>query len=525
MSRISIACTLFIAGILTVACDKVALLAPTQSTITLSVDQTSVASNGTAEVTASVIEQSGTAVHDGTEVTFTSSVGTVEPRVARTERGIARTTFRAGTTSGTARIGAFSGAAVAEVVELLVGGAAASTVSVRTDPSTVPQSGGVVQVIAVVRDPSGNPLPNADVVFTADNGSLGSNSVRADQNGEARTTLSTNRVTIVKASVAGKEGQATVSVTTAPTVSLTASTTNPAVGVPVLFTITPGTSTTGGTVTNVSFDPGDGSPVRNLGAVTTAQPVQHVYNSAGSFTAKAITTDQANQRGESAVVLVVQRSTITPTITANPSEASVGQQVTFTVQATPAAGGPPIQFVRVRFCDGAEIPVSPGQSFVRSFNSPGPCLVTVTVTDTAGQTHQGSTSVTIRPRAAIEVTLDADSGDANQMECTPARTSNLYPKQCTVFTQSLFGRAPAVLPARVVFTAGFAGTTPSNIIQYEWNFGDGRIERTTNRNVDRVYTQHSTYNVSVTVTTADGGTGTQRLTLVVQGTSGFGAVP
>ncbi len=155
------------------ACDKVPLLAPTESTITLSSNTTTLAINGTAEIIATVIESAGTPVHNGTTVTFTASVGVIEPRDARTENGIARATFRAGTQSGTARVGAFSGAARAEEVEILVGGAAAQTVALRLDPPSVPQTGGTVQVIALVSDVSGNRLPGAPVVFSADNGSLG----------------------------------------------------------------------------------------------------------------------------------------------------------------------------------------------------------------------------------------------------------------------------------------------------------------------------------------------------------------
>nr|MBA3271261.1 Ig-like domain-containing protein [Acidobacteriota bacterium] len=210
MSRTTAHLFLFIFIVATVACDKVALLAPTGSTVTLSISSTSVASNGTAEVIATVIESAGTPVHNGTEVTFQSSVGQVDPAVVRTEGGIARTTFRANGASGTARVTAFSGGARATDVEVLVGGAAASTVNVRTDPSSVPQNGGTVQVIATVRDISGNSLPSAQVVFTSDNGALAANSALTDQNGEARTTLTTNRQTVVRASVAGREAQSTV---------------------------------------------------------------------------------------------------------------------------------------------------------------------------------------------------------------------------------------------------------------------------------------------------------------------------
>src|SRR5688572_5902071 len=96
-------CALMVLVAFGVACDKVPLTAPTDSTITLSVDQTTVPINGTITVTAAVIEAGGTAVHDGTSVTFTGGLGTFTPQEARTIGGIARTVFR-GATSGTVMI-------------------------------------------------------------------------------------------------------------------------------------------------------------------------------------------------------------------------------------------------------------------------------------------------------------------------------------------------------------------------------------------------------------------------------------
>src|SRR5690606_3551707 len=110
------------------ACEKVALLAPTGSTVTLSVSASAIGSTGSAEVVATVIESAGTPVHNGTEVTFQASVGKVDPQVVRTEGGIARTTFYANGASGTAIITAFSGGARSDEIELLVGSAAAEIV-------------------------------------------------------------------------------------------------------------------------------------------------------------------------------------------------------------------------------------------------------------------------------------------------------------------------------------------------------------------------------------------------------------
>jgi hypothetical protein len=60
-----------------------------------------------------VIEEAGTPVHDGTIVTFTATLGVVEPAEAATDDGTARTTFFAGNTPGTAKVTARSGAAEA----------------------------------------------------------------------------------------------------------------------------------------------------------------------------------------------------------------------------------------------------------------------------------------------------------------------------------------------------------------------------------------------------------------------------
>jgi hypothetical protein len=57
-------------AVLGTACDKAQLLAPTQSTITLSAPTRVLPSNGTTPVTAAVIEQAGTPVHNGTTVRF-----------------------------------------------------------------------------------------------------------------------------------------------------------------------------------------------------------------------------------------------------------------------------------------------------------------------------------------------------------------------------------------------------------------------------------------------------------------------
>ncbi|MCH7747982.1 MAG: Ig-like domain-containing protein, partial [Acidobacteria bacterium] len=165
------------------SCDKVPLLAPTESVITLVSSRSVLPINGTAQIIATVIEQSGTPAHNGTLVTFTSTLGTLEPREALTSNGQAVVTLRAGTQSGVAEIFAFSGSARTETaVMVTIGGAATASISLTATPSTVPALGGTVTVVASVADASGNLLPGVPVSFSVNAGSLSATSVISDAN-------------------------------------------------------------------------------------------------------------------------------------------------------------------------------------------------------------------------------------------------------------------------------------------------------------------------------------------------------
>src|SRR5258708_5324474 len=98
------------AGLLSVACERVPLLAPSGSTIQLTALATALPANGTTDIIAQVIEASGTPPHSGTLVTFTTNLGTVQPSSAETDIG-GRVTVKyvAGVGSGTATITALSG--------------------------------------------------------------------------------------------------------------------------------------------------------------------------------------------------------------------------------------------------------------------------------------------------------------------------------------------------------------------------------------------------------------------------------
>ena len=99
-------------ALIVTACDSSPLVAPVGSTISVFSTTTTLAPGGTAEISAVVIEEAGTPVHDGTVVRFSATLGTVNPVEVETRDGVALTTFTAGSMAGTAQIAATSGGAL-----------------------------------------------------------------------------------------------------------------------------------------------------------------------------------------------------------------------------------------------------------------------------------------------------------------------------------------------------------------------------------------------------------------------------
>jgi hypothetical protein len=137
MARPRTALSLFVISSFVLAasgCEDVWLTAPSGSAITLFSNSDTIAVNGSAEITAIVIEggQSsdsataitpgvGTPVHNGTVVSFSTNLGTIDPVDAKTSNGgRAIVRFTSDGRSGTATIRAVSGPA-SQTVQITVG--------------------------------------------------------------------------------------------------------------------------------------------------------------------------------------------------------------------------------------------------------------------------------------------------------------------------------------------------------------------------------------------------------------------
>ena len=99
------------------------------------------------------------ALQNGTVITFTTTLGRIEPADARTNNGQVRVRFISSGQSGTATITAFSGGASAKLENLRVGTAAAERVLVSASPSVLPPNGGTTEISARVEDTSGAGFP------------------------------------------------------------------------------------------------------------------------------------------------------------------------------------------------------------------------------------------------------------------------------------------------------------------------------------------------------------------------------
>lgn len=380
------------ATLLVVSCDKVPLTSPTGSSIVLSIDKSVLPLNGQATVRAVVTESAGTAVHNGTTVTFQPSIGRTDPVDAQTVNGVATVTFLAGSSSGTGFIHAFSGAArtgsgnaSSGGVEVKIGAAAAGGISVSATPPSVSQSGGTVTISALVMDPSNNPLPGVSVLFTATSGTLSATTALSDSNGIARTTLTTFQTTTVTATAGAAKGDTLVTVSAAPGVTIEAPPTAIA-GVPVAIRIT----FSGGVgnssprqIASVDVDFGDGTSDRRTN-VTGEIGLTHTYQQARGYTIQATVTDVNGNTGNSSRAIVVTRSQPTPTLTISPNPADVNQIVGFSVTTTTATGAPPVESVRV-FINGELAFSTTGSSgaFTRGFSA-GTYTVVAEATDSAG---------------------------------------------------------------------------------------------------------------------------------------------
>ncbi len=361
------------------ACDKAPLTAPTDSAVTLFANNTVVALNGSVEITANVTEPGGVPVQNGTQVTFTTTLGFLEPSEARTSGGRATVRLNAGPTSGVASVRAFSGGAQAEALDIQVGAAAATTLAVSATPSAVGPNGGTVEILAVATGENNRRLPGVPVTFGTSAGSLRDATVITDGNGEARTQLTTTREATVTATVGTVSASTTVRVTTRPIITITTPTVALGEGETAVFTVNVQTQPNGDAIRDVVIDFGDGER-RSLGALTGTRTVQKVYARKGTYVVTVSATDTGGEVTTASTSVTVEERVINVTLTASPTNPTVNQVVQFTATAS----GTNIVSYNWNLGDG-DLRVTTGATTSKTYATRGQRRVTLEVVNAVGQ--------------------------------------------------------------------------------------------------------------------------------------------
>ena len=410
------------------ACDKVPLLAPTGSVISLFPAATSVPLNGTVEIVVTVIENgvaattstggsttpttggtttttpaatttstragAGTPVQNGTLVSFTSTLGTIEPREARTQNGEVRVRFSAQGQSGLATITAYSGGASGKLENLKIGSAAAERVLVSASPQTLGPAGGSATISARVEDGAGSAVAGVPVTFSTDTGTLSASSATTDASGVATVTLNTSRPSKVTANVAGKTADVTVGLNPRTGITLAGPTTAVSAGVPATFTVNVGSTSN---VRDVIVDFGDGSR-RSLGAISGSTTINHTYNVAGTYTVTATALEASGfSETVSTDISVLPGQPPAVTITASNNNPSVGETVILTAQVSGATST--VTRYEWNFGAGA-IPATAettGNRATVSYTTTGTKVVTVRVVQGTGPSGEGTTAIVVKP--------------------------------------------------------------------------------------------------------------------------------
>jgi hypothetical protein len=466
--------------------------------------------NGTTQLVAQLLEPAGTPPQRGTHVTFTTTLGTIQPAETETNvNGQAIVTFNAGGASGTATITAISGGAnvgSTGALKILVGTAAVGRVVVNASPSLVPALGGSSTISALVLDINGNALVAAPVSFSTNAGTLTATVVTTDNAGAAQTVLTTNTTATVTASVGAQGGSSTtpppsgggtttpttptagqasgtvtVGVAGAPTLVINPPSTAPTAGIAAIFQFVVNPSTSNGSaIRSVTVDWGDGQ-TQDLGALSGTASVAHTYRTAGTYSITAVITDSFGNRVSVTNAVLVNPTALTLTIAPPANAPSAGLPAVFTIGVGTLPPGDAVRNIHLDWGDGSSQDlgsISANTPVSHVYRSPGTYTVTGTLSDTAGNTISNSTSVTVIPvpRPTIIITPSPVPGHVN---------------------------AQTTLTIQVTLPSGIS------VQDLSIDFGDGQranLGGATSASVPHVYTTTGTFTVTVTVLDTSGQT-------------------
>ena len=276
------------------ACDSASPVAPEGSVLTISASPNRIPADGQSAITVVARKSNGFPVNPGTTVFLSTTRGTLPGSGQTDDDGVVRATLLANGDIGVAMVRATAGAAEEAMIEVEIGILAAS-VTLQTTPSSIPETGGELALVALVRDNQGQPLRDVLVNFTTEVGTLesGGDFVRTNAEGRAEDVLVIEAADIdtvtgdtfeVGVEVSGTDGQLitreqTISIQRLPVADFTFAVS----GLTVVFD-----DTSTGRPTSWRWDFGDFN-------TSTLQNPSHMYAAAATYT---VTLTARNSLGE-----------------------------------------------------------------------------------------------------------------------------------------------------------------------------------------------------------------------------------
>ena len=370
---------------------------------------------GTTTITAVIIDINGNPL-GAAPVSFSSTAGTLaDAFVNADQNGVAQTTLRTSTSATvTASVGAqgatsgtgtgttpATGTTAGQASGTVTVGIASAPTLVITPPATTPSAGLPATFTFAVTAAGTNGSSVRDVTVNWGDGQtqdLGAITGSATVGHVYRSSGSYS----INASLTDSSGNV-VNVSTfvtvlapALTLTITPPATAPSANLPANFTFA-ASAPTGDSVRDVTVNWGDGSGIQDLGAISSAATVTHVFKSAGTYLISATVLDAGGNTSTvstSVTVIPVPRPTII--ITPSPVPGHAGGQTTLQIQVT-LPNGISVQDLSIDFGDGqrADLGGATSASVPHVYVLPGTYTVTVTVLDTTGQTTVGTAAVSI----------------------------------------------------------------------------------------------------------------------------------
>ncbi len=175
-------------------CDRPTPVAPEGATLTITANPAKIALDGSSSITILARKLDGTPVNDGTEISLSTNLGTIEELVRTDPGGVARATLTGDGRVGTATVQAFSGAAGEATIDVTIGGLAAF-LEISANPLQIPRDGGTTNLLAQAFDIDNTPLVGTFIKFRSDIGTLESGGVsqQTDSSGQVTDTLTVTR--------------------------------------------------------------------------------------------------------------------------------------------------------------------------------------------------------------------------------------------------------------------------------------------------------------------------------------------